>query len=129
MGPKIPEIKYIHPPYRIEGSPKEARTNFYDFAKKRVKYLSEAEIRKWDTERGGDPESKRPRSALYIISTGGGHDKEGNLEKWVNNLEIVVNKDAFKIKGRDYTDIMLIEKHFYWPKNRAWAINYWNGLT
>jgi len=64
MGPKIPEIKYIHPPYRIEGSPKEARTNFYDFAKKRVKYLSEAEIRKWDTERGGDP----PLYILFLLA-------------------------------------------------------------
>ena len=112
--PRIPEIKYIHPPYKIEGPPKEARESFYELAKKRIKYLTDEEIRKWDKDRGGDPESKQSMPALYIISIGG--SKKGDIpEKWIDNLEIVVNKDAFKIKDKDYFDVMpfVIEHEIY----------------
>jgi hypothetical protein len=114
MTPKIPEIKYIHPPYEVEGTPKEARESFYEFVKERIKYLTDAEIRKWDKDRGGDQESKGPLPALYIISVGESK-KEDKPEKWINNLEIVVNKDAFKIKDKDYSDVMpfVVEHEIY----------------
>ncbi len=112
--PRIPKIEYIHPPYKVEGPPKEARESFYEFAKKRIKYLTDEEMRKWDKDRGGDPESKQPKPALYIISIGG--SKKGDSpEKWVDNLEIVVNKDAFKIKDKDNSAVMpfVIEHEIY----------------
>jgi len=112
--PRIPEIKYIHPSYKIEGPPKEARESFYELAKKRIKYFTDEEIRKWNKDRGGDPESKRPMPALYIISIRKSEKGDG-LEKWVDNLEIVVNKEAFDIKGKDYSDVMpfIVEHEIY----------------
>ena len=105
MTRKIPEIPSIHPPYEVEGPPKEARKSFYEFAKNRIKYLTNEEIIKWDKARGGNQEQKYPEPALYFISVGG-HREGDNLEKWINMLEIVVNKDVFKINKKDYSDLI-----------------------
>lgn len=114
MRKKIPEIPYIHPPYEVEGPPKQARKSFYEFAKNRIKYLTNEEIVKWNKDRGGDQEQKRLEPALYFISAGGRGEGD-NLEKWVSNLEIVVNKDAFKIQGKDYSDLIpfVLEHEIY----------------
>lgn len=110
MTPKIPEIPEIHPPYKIEGTPKEARESFYEFVKHRIEYLAKKEIIKWDRDRGGHPE--HPPVALFSPDP---CEEGGDLERWINKLEIAVNKDAFKIKGKDYSDLMpfVLEHEIY----------------
>lgn len=114
MAPKLPESSFIKPSHKVEGPPKEARKSFYEFAKHRIEYLTNEEIIKWDKDRGGRQERKHPDPALYVISTGD-HEEGNNLERWVSNLEIVVNKDAFKIQGKDYSDLIpfVLEHEIY----------------
>ncbi len=102
--PKIP----------IESPPKEARASFYEFAKNKIEYLTGEEIVKWDRDRGGYPEPEHPSVALYSISPHY-YEEGGSLEKWIDSLEIAVNKDAFRIKGEDYSDLMpfVVEHEIY----------------
>lgn len=94
---KIPEIPYTKPLHRVEGPPKEARASFYELAKKRIKYLTNEEFMEWDPER---------TSPAFLMVTPKSRVEQGKLEKWIDDLEIIVNKDAFKIKDKDYSDLI-----------------------
>ncbi len=102
---KIPELPHLEHPYKVEGPPKEARKSFYEFAKHRIKYLTNEEFIKFDRDTGGFPDEKHISPAFHIIDPES-LQKGDNLEKWVDNLEIAVNKDTFKVKGKDYSDLM-----------------------
>ncbi len=104
MEIKLPESSIINDPHKIEGHMKEAKKSFYELAKGKVKYLSWDEIREWHKETSGRDNYVTPAS--YILSYNINVTEEGDLEKWINNLEIVVNMDIFKINGKDFSDIM-----------------------
>lgn len=108
--PKIPELPHLEHPYKVESPPKEARASFYEFVKNKIEYLTSEEIIKWDRDRRGYPDPEHPSVALYDSCEEG-----DNLEKWVDNLEIAINKDAFKIKDKDYSDLMpfVVEHEIY----------------
>jgi len=97
MTHKLPESSFMNPSHEVKGTPKEARESFYEFAKKRIKYLNHEEFIKLN------PGEISP--AFNIIDAESLQEGD-NLEKWVDRLEITVDKDAFKIKGKDYSDLM-----------------------
>lgn len=109
MEPELPESSFLKPPHKVEGTPREARASFYELAKDKVKYLTSEEILKWRKETFGKSDIS---IATYII---GGSNTENDFNKWIYNLEIVVNKDAFNVKGKDYSDILpfVLEHEIY----------------
>ena len=102
---KIPEIPYLDPSHKFEGPPKEGGKSFYEFAKHRIKYLTKEEFIKFDRDTGGFPDEEHISPAFHIIDPESLQEGD-NLEKWVDRLEIAVNIDTFKIKGKDYSDLM-----------------------
>ena len=116
MEPELPESSFIKPPYKVEGTPKEARASFYEFAKDRIKYLNEEEFRKWQKENRKKPNFITTASLVIGFST-----REGdNFNKWIDNLEIIINKEGFNVYGKDYSDILpfVLEHEIY----EAWLI-------
>ena len=101
MKPKLPESSFINLPHEVKGTPKEARASFYELAKNKIKYLSDKEVIEWVSKTIG-PKEYPSKTAVSVIHT----SESKNLRKWVNNLEIIINKDAFKIKGKDYSDLI-----------------------
>ncbi|NMB47869.1 hypothetical protein GYA13_00275 [Candidatus Kuenenbacteria bacterium] len=98
---KFPESSIVNNPHKIEGPMEEAKKSFYEFAKSKVKYLSRDEIKKWHKETSG--RDGYETTASYIISF---NTEEGGFEKWINNLEIMVNRDIFSLNGKDFSDII-----------------------
>ena len=91
--------------YKTEGTPKKARATFYKLAKKRIRYLTNEEFIKLDKATGGYPEPEEISPAFFGPFPGS-HVEQVKLEKLVDILEIAINKDAFKIKGKDYSDLI-----------------------
>ena len=112
MTPKPPESSFLDLPHKVEGSPKEARESFYEFAKDKIKYLTQEEIEEWRNRvaKITGREIDIP-AATAIIS----FKEEKNFGKWIHNLEIIVNKDSFNIGGKDYSDLMpfVLEHEIY----------------
>lgn len=110
MQLKFPESSIVNNPHKIEGTMKEAKKSFYELAKSKVKYLSWDEIKKWHKETSNRDEYVT--TASYILNYKTNVTEEGDFEKWISNLEIVVNKDVFVINREDFSDIMpFILKH------------------
>ena len=105
MTSTLPESSFINIPHKIEGTPKEARASFYELAKSRIKYLTHEEFIKLDRDTGGFPGKECLTPAFNIINAESFQEGD-NLEKWVDHLEVAVNKDAFKINKKDYSDLM-----------------------
>jgi hypothetical protein len=106
MEVKLPESSIVNDPHKIEGPMKEARGSFYELAKSKVRYLSLDEIQKWHKETFG--RDNYITTASYILYYETNVTEDGDLQKWITNLEIVVNLDAFRIGGKDYTDLIPI---------------------
>lgn len=108
---KLPESSCLDPFHKVEGSPKEARASFYELAKDRVKYLTHQEMLKWHEDVYGE---KQLHTAAFVAAVFG-PEEEKNIGKWITHLEIVVNKDAFNINGKDYSDLMpfVLEHEIY----------------
>ncbi len=113
MEIKCPESSIINDPHKIEGPMKEAKKSFYELAGRKVKYLSWDEIQKWHKETTG--RDCYVTTASYILGCNTNVTEEGDFEKWINNLEIVVNKDVFTINGKDFSDIIpfILEHDIY----------------
>ena len=98
------ESSLIKPPHKVEGAPKEARESFYELAKNRIKYLNRKEYLEW-VDVPYEYKWVYSSPAMNIINAETVKE-EDNLEKWVDRLEIAVNKDAFKINEKDYSDLI-----------------------
>jgi len=101
---KFPESSIVNEPHKIEEPMKEAKKSFYELAKGKVRYLSQDEIQKWHKETTG--RDNYITTASYILNYKTNVTEEGDFQKWINNLEIVVNEDTFRIGGKDYTDLI-----------------------
>lgn len=106
MTLNYPESSYLNEPHKIEGKMKEARRCFYELAQDKVKYLNSQQIAEWKKNITG--EEGYITSASYIINYNTTETEDGDFDKWINNLEIVINTDVFKINGEDYSDLIPI---------------------
>ncbi len=116
MEYKAPESSYIIPSHKIEGPMNIAKKSFYELAKSRIKYLNTEEFSSWFKKVTKKQFSLRGSTGAFIfLWPKHKKDREGNLKKWIDNLEIAVNKDVFNINGEDYQDIMpfIIEHEIY----------------
>lgn len=116
---KHPESSYLPEPHKIEGAPKEARERFYEMAKSRVFYATRDEMVEFGKQTSGEDESTT--TALYVRLPRKEFTEEG-IEKWIDGLQIVVNKDAFQQDGEDFSDLIpyAIEHELYelWVKSK-----------
>ena len=112
MTPKLPESSFINLPHEVKGTPKEARASFYELAKNRVKYLTNKEFVELNQDMLYNETLSSPAMNIVNVESS---QKGDNLEKWVDYLEITVNKDAFKINKKDYSDLMpFVLEHEIW---------------
>lgn len=114
MERKLPESSILSPPHNVESPMKDAKESFYNLAKNKIRYLSSKEIIQWNEEQRGA--ENYLTNASFLIKYGGVTSREGLvLAKWIENLEIVVNKNAFKIYGEDYSDLIpfVLEHEIY----------------
>lgn len=111
---KFPESSFIKPPYKVEGPPKEARESFYELAKDRIKYLNSEEFKKWQTEVREKPNFLTAGSGIMVRAKDIYKGRD-NVDKWIRNLEIVIDKDRFNINGKDYSDVIpsILEHEIY----------------
>jgi len=92
---------------------KEAKKSFYDLAKDKIKYLSHDEVSEWNKKSSGRENYLTNASYIIIYSTKA--TEEGDVEKWIDGLEIIVNQDAFNLNDKDYSDLMpfVLEHEIY----------------
>ncbi len=109
MTLNLPESSFINPPHEVEGTPKEARASFYELAKDKIKYLTKEETEKW-ISKVAEPEIPIKTGAAIMRAR-----KTKDFKKWVKNLEIIVNKDAFNRDRKDYSDLIpfVVEHEIY----------------
>lgn len=114
MDIEFPESSYINPPYKVEGSMKEAKESFYEMAKSRIRLMTAEEFSKWVRGAVGESELE---NGVALSMHWSKLKKEGNItvEKLIENCEIGINKDAFIIDGESYLDVMpfVIEHELY----------------
>ena len=106
MEIQFPESSIVNNPHRIEGPMREVKESFYELARSKVRYLSSDEIQRWNKEVRGIDRYVSPVS--YILNYRLEVSEEADYKKWINNLEIVVDKGAFKINGKDFSDLIPI---------------------
>ncbi len=97
----------VEGPYRIDGKMPEVRERFYCLAKDKVRLLSNGEMQEWQKKAMGKTFSASPASYILFMKIEGADDSD-YFDKWVTNLEIAVNTDAFRINGKDYSDLIPI---------------------
>lgn len=96
MSFNYPESSFLKQPHKIEGVNKQSKESFYELAKSRVRFLSRDDFYKQAVTFSGDPAIKD-----YVAVAFGAWnyvDKfsdDENFERFVTNLEIFVDKDAF----------------------------------
>ncbi len=116
---KHPESSYLPEPHKIEGSPKEAKEHFYEMARTRIVYVTKEEMVEFGKQETGEDESTT--TGLYIRLPREKTTKEG-VEKWIDGLQIVINKDAFQQDGKDFSDLIpyAVEHELYelWVKSK-----------
>lgn len=109
----FPDSSVLDTPHKIEGEMPIAKTCFYDLAKNKTKFLTDDQMKMWQEVYNGKLFSISPAS--YILSMVERDTLGGGFDKWILNLEIVVNKDAFKLMGKDYSELIpiVIEHEIY----------------
>ena len=106
MTHELPESSELDPPYKIEGSMKDARQSFYELAKERIKYVTDEEAREW--VKNGLGIENRSTTGMYTIGDETVMEGGIDVEKWIKKLKIIVNKDIFIQNGIDYSDLIPI---------------------
>lgn len=109
----LPETSRLEKPLNMEGLIIESKKSFYELAKSKIKYLSSEEIVEWHKKNSG--RENYLSTASYIIGCTLNVHEDKSVEKLVNALEIVVNKDYFVINGNDFSDCIpfVIEHEIY----------------
>lgn len=100
-----PESAKIEGGHEIKGTPKEARLAFYELAKGKIKYVDHDGMLKWHKDVHERENYWSSASLAMAITELQGEDTD---EKWINNLEIVVNMDTFHFDDKDYSDLLPI---------------------
>lgn len=113
MEINLPETSILLKPHKVEGSMVEAKESFYDLAKSHIRYLTSQEIVEWHKKISG--RKNYLTTASYIVSRKSDVSEGGDFEKWVDALEIVVNKDVAIINGEDFSDCIpfIVEHDIY----------------
>jgi len=108
MEYKIPESSFVNPPHKIEGSMHEARESFYELAKNKVRHLNHEQFTDWVHKNIGEGKMGRAfsNSPAIVFFMNDNNKEEQNVEKYLKNLEIVVDTSKFNLNGKDFTDIL-----------------------
>jgi hypothetical protein len=104
MGLTFPESSIVEPPFKADGDMSKSKESFYELAKSKIKYLTDAEFKVWSGQNPGINDDSS--NATYILSGKYVKDTDGNVENLVTNLEIAINRDAFIVDGEDYSDVV-----------------------
>ena len=98
MGIELPEYSKLEKSHKVEGTPHEARVSYYELAKSRVRLVTQEEHYKFEKDVFGEDWQKS--SAVFIINRSN-RIIEGSQERFVDALDISVNKDYFQLDGKD----------------------------
>ncbi|MEK7203202.1 MAG: hypothetical protein AAB653_02690 [Patescibacteria group bacterium] len=113
MEINTPEYSKLDKPHKIEGAPAEAKKSFYELARSRVELVAEPEYFRFKKDVFGKDYWRYP-SAAYILSR---DDRitEDSVKRFVDTLDIKVNKDFFFLEGEDYSDLIpyVVEHEIY----------------
>lgn len=104
MGINVPEYSRLDNPHQVEGLPKESKQSFYELAYSRTRYCTEEEHLKFESEVCGD--DWQFSTAMYIVEKNDRTTTNQDEETFVNTLDISINKDYFKFKNEDYSDLI-----------------------
>ena len=105
-SPKVPALE---DPHVIDRNFKEAKSQFWEFAKSRVKLVSQEDHEAFHKEYC--PENEVPTDAIFALQKGISKNSD-DPEKAVLGLEINVNRDFY---GEEYADLIpyAIEHEIY----------------
>jgi len=111
---KYSESSFINPPHEVEGSMREAKKSFYELAKSRIKYLNSEDFRKY--QESYNPAPNYHTHASFVLCRSYDKNNEGIVTgKWIENLEVIIDKGGFNSNGKDYSDMIpfAIEHEIY----------------
>ena len=113
MEIKFPESSSIQPPHKIEGDMRSAKESFFEMAKPRIRYMNAAEFSEWVCKMTEEENQEKIGTGLTVYCWSQVAAKQdGTLERFVENLEIGINKDAFHIDGESYEALIsLVVEH------------------
>jgi hypothetical protein len=108
MKHEFPKEAILESPYRIKNNIYEAKASFYEFAKEKIKMLDAKDFKKWMNKLSGfsNLEIIKISPAVGIYWPKNKKNKKGEMEKALSVFEIVINKDAFQIDGKNYSDVI-----------------------
>ncbi len=145
----VPESSRLPSDYEVKSPSTEVRLEFWELAKSRVRFITPEEMLAIHTQVGKLEEFYPGKIAFAIVSKR--VDEEIDIKdkllstikmiqrrkslkstltgivtpeqtKWIDALEIYINKQAFSINGQDYSDIIpyVIEHEIYerWAKDK-----------
>lgn len=107
-----PDSSTLEPSHKIEGSQIEAKNSFYELAKSRIKFLNSKKFGDWINRYQGPIAEYLYRTAhfkdtaLFLIKPKLSQNETGEINKFIENLEIVINEDGFILDGVDYSEII-----------------------
>lgn len=107
MEIKFPESSYIKPPHKVEDGIGIAKKSFFEMAKSRVRYMHSKEFKEWVTQMIGESKSDQKVAAgltAFWIQIKG--NQNGTEERFIENLEIGIDLDAFHLDGDSYQDLI-----------------------
>ena len=121
----LPETSILEKPLNMGGLMTESKKSFYELAKSKIKYLSSEEIVEWHKKNSG--RDNYLSNASYIIGVTLKRNADTRVERLINALEIVVNKDFITMNGEDFSDCIpfVIEHEIYeaWLSAKEGAVN------
>lgn len=116
-------VEELEEPYKIDRNLREAKTQFWEFAKSRVSLDSQEEHETFHKKHF--PDNEKPSSAAFVLERGFTRDSD-DPEKGVLGFKISINKDFY---GKEYADLIpyAIEHEVY----EAWihAKRGWNPAS
>ncbi len=104
----IPKYSKLGQTHKVEGVPKESMQSFRELAQSRVRVCSQEEYNRFQRDvLGADSQTTYPE-AMFLVSVANVVAEE-HIERWVEALDIRVNRDYFIIGEEDYTDLIPYE--------------------
>lgn len=105
MEMKFPESSIVNPPHKIEGDMRTARDDFFEFAKSRVRYMTADEFADWVKEMVDNADIKIGAGFVPFYITFK-ENSDGSEERFIENLEIGINRDEFTVDGESFEDLI-----------------------
>lgn len=102
---KFPESSVVNPPHKVEEDFQTAKENFFELARSKVRYLSAEEFADWVKSMVGDADIRVGAGFTPFWMTFK-ESEDGSQERFIENLEIGINKDEFIIDGESFEDLI-----------------------